>query len=81
MKFIIVKKTNNKLVNHQRIVKKKIHLWQTSCKLFTFLQFQRTALHKASFKGHVDIMKRLLEAGASMDKKDKVRLKNSQVNG
>uniref|UniRef100_A0A3Q3EA84 Ankyrin repeat domain-containing protein 1 n=1 Tax=Labrus bergylta TaxID=56723 RepID=A0A3Q3EA84_9LABR len=33
--------------------------------------FQRTALHKASFKGHVDVMKRLLEAGAAIDKKDK----------
>ncbi|XP_069565441.1 uncharacterized protein ankrd1a isoform X2 [Brachyistius frenatus] len=35
--------------------------------------FQRTALHKASFKGHVEVMKRLLEAGAALEKKDKVR--------
>ncbi|KAM8739593.1 ankyrin repeat domain-containing protein 1-like [Acanthopagrus schlegelii] len=34
--------------------------------------FQRTALHKASFKGHVEVMKRLLEAGAAIDKKDKL---------
>ncbi|KAL7383415.1 hypothetical protein ABVT39_010242 [Epinephelus coioides] len=34
--------------------------------------FQRTALHKASFKGHVEVMKRLLEAGASIEKKDKL---------
>ncbi|XP_068587950.1 ankyrin repeat domain-containing protein 1-like [Cebidichthys violaceus] len=34
--------------------------------------FQRTALHKASFKGHVDVMKRLLEAGAAIEKKDKL---------
>lgn len=37
------------------------------------VQFQRTALHKASFKGHVEIVKRLLEAGAAIDQKDKVR--------
>lgn len=37
------------------------------------VQFQRTALHKASFKGHVEVMKRLLEAGAAIEKKDKVR--------
>uniref|UniRef100_A0AAQ6ITD6 Ankyrin repeat domain-containing protein 1 n=1 Tax=Anabas testudineus TaxID=64144 RepID=A0AAQ6ITD6_ANATE len=34
--------------------------------------FQRTALHKASFKGHVEVMKRLLEAGADIEKKDKL---------
>ncbi|XP_056291158.1 ankyrin repeat domain-containing protein 1-like [Pseudoliparis swirei] len=34
--------------------------------------FKRTALHKASFKGHVEVMKRLLEAGASIQKKDKL---------
>ncbi|XP_042358438.1 ankyrin repeat domain-containing protein 1-like [Plectropomus leopardus] len=34
--------------------------------------FQRTALHKASFKGHVEVMKRLLEAGAAIEKKDKL---------
>nr|XP_040034721.1 ankyrin repeat domain-containing protein 1 [Gasterosteus aculeatus aculeatus] len=34
--------------------------------------FQRTALHKASFKGHMEVMKRLLEAGASIGKKDKL---------
>ncbi|XP_026046763.1 ankyrin repeat domain-containing protein 1 [Astatotilapia calliptera] len=34
--------------------------------------FQRTALHKASFKGHVEVMQRLLEAGAAMEKKDKL---------
>lgn len=37
------------------------------------LQFQRTALHKASFKGHVDVITRLLEAGAAIEQKDKVR--------
>lgn len=36
------------------------------------LQFQRTALHKASSKGHVEIVKILLEAGASIENKDKV---------
>ncbi|XP_039995702.1 ankyrin repeat domain-containing protein 1 [Xiphias gladius] len=34
--------------------------------------FQRTALHKASFKGHVEVMRRLLEAGAAIEKKDKL---------
>uniref|UniRef100_A0A3Q4GL81 Ankyrin repeat domain-containing protein 1 n=1 Tax=Neolamprologus brichardi TaxID=32507 RepID=A0A3Q4GL81_NEOBR len=34
--------------------------------------FQRTALHKASFKGHVEVMQRLLEAGAAMEQKDKL---------
>ncbi|XP_072246633.1 uncharacterized protein ankrd1a [Leuresthes tenuis] len=34
--------------------------------------FQRTALHKASFKGHVEVMKTLLEAGAAIEKKDKL---------
>ncbi|XP_022078517.2 ankyrin repeat domain-containing protein 1 [Acanthochromis polyacanthus] len=34
--------------------------------------FQRTALHKASFRGHVDVMKTLLEAGAAIEKKDKL---------
>ncbi|KAM7408268.1 hypothetical protein PAMA_002123 [Pampus argenteus] len=34
--------------------------------------FQRTALHKASFKGHVEVMNRLLEAGAAIEKKDKL---------
>ncbi|XP_071336033.1 ankyrin repeat domain-containing protein 1 isoform X1 [Trachinotus anak] len=34
--------------------------------------FQRTALHKASFKGHMEVMKRLLEAGAAIEKKDKL---------
>ncbi|XP_075902240.1 uncharacterized protein ankrd1a [Nelusetta ayraudi] len=34
--------------------------------------FQRTALHKASFKGHVEVMRRLLEGGASIEKKDKL---------
>ncbi|XP_017293996.1 ankyrin repeat domain-containing protein 1 [Kryptolebias marmoratus] len=34
--------------------------------------FQRTALHKASFKGHVDVIKRLLEAGAAIEQKDKL---------
>uniref|UniRef100_A0A3Q2EGC9 Ankyrin repeat domain-containing protein 1 n=1 Tax=Cyprinodon variegatus TaxID=28743 RepID=A0A3Q2EGC9_CYPVA len=34
--------------------------------------FQRTALHKASFKGHVEVMRRLLEAGAAIQQKDKV---------
>ncbi|KAF7221265.1 ankyrin repeat domain-containing protein 1 [Nothobranchius furzeri] len=34
--------------------------------------FQRTALHKASFKGHVEVMRRLLEAGASIKQKDQL---------
>ncbi|XP_037128072.1 ankyrin repeat domain-containing protein 1-like isoform X2 [Syngnathus acus] len=34
--------------------------------------FQRTALHKASFKGHVEIMITLLDAGATIDRKDKL---------
>ncbi|KAM9364345.1 ankyrin repeat domain-containing protein 1 [Pholidichthys leucotaenia] len=34
--------------------------------------FQRTALHKASFKGHVEVTKRLLQAGAAIEKKDKL---------
>ncbi|CAN9500171.1 unnamed protein product [Ophioblennius macclurei] len=34
--------------------------------------FQRTALHKASFGGHVEVMKKLLEVGANMEKKDKL---------
>ncbi|GAA6235611.1 ankyrin repeat domain-containing protein 1 [Lates japonicus] len=34
--------------------------------------FQRTALHKASFKGHMEVMKRLLEAGAAIEQKDKL---------
>eukprot|EP00064_Thunnus_orientalis_P022545 superscaffoldBa00007680_g22746 len=36
------------------------------------LNFQRTALHKASYKGHVEVMKKLLEAGAAIEKKDKL---------
>ncbi|KAM9848156.1 uncharacterized protein ACBR49_009437 [Aulostomus maculatus] len=34
--------------------------------------FQRTALHKASFKGHVEVMKRLLDAGAAFEQRDKL---------
>ncbi|XP_076835007.1 uncharacterized protein ankrd1a [Brachyhypopomus gauderio] len=34
--------------------------------------FKRSALHKACFHGHVDIMKRLLAAGASIENKDKL---------
>ncbi|XP_061546565.1 ankyrin repeat domain-containing protein 1-like isoform X1 [Phycodurus eques] len=34
--------------------------------------FQRTALHKASFKGHVEVMTALLDAGAAIDWKDKL---------
>ncbi|XP_077438318.1 uncharacterized protein LOC144061609 [Vanacampus margaritifer] len=34
--------------------------------------FQRTALHKASFKGHVEVMSALLDAGAAIDRKDKL---------
>uniref|UniRef100_A0A672F4C1 Ankyrin repeat domain-containing protein 1 n=1 Tax=Salarias fasciatus TaxID=181472 RepID=A0A672F4C1_SALFA len=33
--------------------------------------FQRTALHKASFGGYVEVMKRLLESGVAIEKKDK----------
>ncbi|XP_029962158.1 ankyrin repeat domain-containing protein 1 [Salarias fasciatus] len=34
--------------------------------------FQRTALHKASFGGYVEVMKRLLESGVAIEKKDKL---------
>ncbi|KAM9726987.1 uncharacterized protein ankrd1a isoform 1-T2 [Menidia menidia] len=34
--------------------------------------FQRTALHKASFKGHVEVMRRLLEAGAALERPDRL---------
>ncbi|KAM4607422.1 ankyrin repeat domain-containing protein 1-like [Polymixia lowei] len=34
--------------------------------------FQRTALHKSSFKGHVEVVKMLLEAGAAIENKDKL---------
>ncbi|KAF6738662.1 Ankyrin repeat domain-containing protein 1 [Oryzias melastigma] len=34
--------------------------------------FQRTALHKASFKGNLDVMTKLLEAGAAIEKRDKL---------
>ncbi|XP_061645048.1 ankyrin repeat domain-containing protein 1-like isoform X3 [Phyllopteryx taeniolatus] len=34
--------------------------------------FQRSALHKASFKGHVEVMTALLDAGAAIDWKDKL---------
>nr|XP_061794659.1 ankyrin repeat domain-containing protein 1-like [Nerophis lumbriciformis] len=34
--------------------------------------FQRTALHKASFKGHVEVMSALLDAGAAIDRKDRL---------
>ncbi|XP_077350844.1 uncharacterized protein LOC144000919 isoform X2 [Festucalex cinctus] len=34
--------------------------------------FQRTALHRASFKGHVEVMTALLDAGAAVDTKDKL---------
>ncbi|CAL8367749.1 ankyrin repeat domain-containing protein 1 [Gadus morhua] len=34
--------------------------------------FQRTALHKAASKGHLEVMKRLLEAGASLENRDKL---------
>ncbi|XP_020774168.1 ankyrin repeat domain-containing protein 1 [Boleophthalmus pectinirostris] len=34
--------------------------------------FQRSALHKASFKGHTEVMKRLLDAGAALENTDKL---------
>ncbi|XP_028324354.1 ankyrin repeat domain-containing protein 1 [Gouania willdenowi] len=34
--------------------------------------FERTALHKASFKGNVEIMKKLLQAGAQLERRDKL---------
>lgn len=43
-------------------------------KMLFIFQFQRTALHKASFKGHVEVMRKLLEAGAAIEQKDKVLL-------
>lgn len=44
---------------------------------FLLLQFKRSALHKASYQGHLDVMKRLLEAGASIEMKDKVEHQNN----
>ncbi|XP_004077322.1 ankyrin repeat domain-containing protein 1 [Oryzias latipes] len=34
--------------------------------------FQRTALHKASFKGNLEVMTKLLEAGAAIEERDKL---------
>lgn len=42
--------------------------------LLFILQFNRTALHRASYHGHVDVVKKLLEAGARIELKDKVAL-------
>lgn len=38
-------------------------------------QFKRSALHKACYRGHMDIMRKLLEAGASIENRDKVENK------
>ncbi|KAK3538188.1 hypothetical protein QTP70_032941 [Hemibagrus guttatus] len=35
-------------------------------------QFKRSALHKACYRGHVEVMRRLLEAGASIENKDQL---------
>lgn len=37
-------------------------------------QFHRTALHRASLEGHTDILQKLLDSGATVDFRDRVRL-------
>ncbi|KAI1236282.1 hypothetical protein IHE44_0001563 [Lamprotornis superbus] len=37
-------------------------------------QFHRTALHRSSLEGHVEILKKLLDSGATVDFRDRVRL-------
>lgn len=36
-------------------------------------QFHRTALHRSSLEGHTDILQKLLESGATVDFRDRVR--------
>ena len=38
------------------------------------MQYGQTALHKACYGGHMEIVKMLIQAGASIDEKDIVRL-------
>lgn len=35
-------------------------------------QFRRTALHRASLEGHMEILEKLLESGATVDFQDRV---------
>ena len=37
------------------------------------LQFHRTALHRSSLEGHTDILQKLLDSGATVDFRDRVR--------
>lgn len=37
-------------------------------------QFHRTALHRSSLEGHTDILQKLLDSGATVDFRDRVRL-------
>lgn len=37
-------------------------------------QFHRTALHRSSLEGHVEILQKLLDSGATLDFRDRVRL-------
>lgn len=36
-------------------------------------QFHRTALHRSSLEGHTDILQKLLDSGATVDFRDRVR--------
>lgn len=36
------------------------------------LQFKRTALHRACSEGHLEVVKKLVEAGARLEQKDMV---------
>lgn len=37
-------------------------------------QFHRTALHRSSLEGHMEILQKLLDTGATVDFRDRVRL-------
>lgn len=37
-------------------------------------QFHRTALHRSSLEGHMEILQKLLDSGATVDFRDRVRL-------
>ena len=47
----------------------------------TYLQFGQTPLFKAQDRGHIDLMRLLLEEGADMDKADYVRIHDAYVYG
>ena len=49
-----------------------ITLCSTSMWIFLYLQSEQTALMKASFGGHVECVKLLLEKGADVNHKDEV---------